>query len=111
MKEITYAEMLNLIPGDKMTVIKEDRHSQLVCVGIHPKTSAATRQSIGMVFIQDSKWTDAVVVVESSFNKPNEKYYTGDYDRALVGKAMVDNLNRRIESVSETYLKEHVEPF
>ena len=111
MKEVTYSEMMNLKAGDKMTVVKEDRHSSLICVGIHPKTSATTRQSIGMVFIQDTNWTDAVVVVESSFNKPNEKYYIGDYDRAVVGAAMVDNLNRRIESVSETYLKEHEEPF
>ena len=44
MKEVTYSEMMNLKAGDKMTVVKEDRHSSLICDGIHPKISKRVRR-------------------------------------------------------------------
>lgn len=90
--------MLQLKPGDKMSVIKEDRHETLICVGVHPK------KDVGMVFVKSSDWISAVTISYHHFERSYEKYYTGDYDSVVVGKVMTEHLQNRINSIKETYV-------
>jgi hypothetical protein len=100
MKKISsYVEMLEIPIGEKFYVINNDEHRQYIMSGKHPKIE-------GILAIWNANYETAKVFTASSINVG--RYGTilsGKYDSNEVGSEMIKQLNRRIKSITEIYVK------
>jgi len=98
MTKLTYEQMLELNPGDKVIKISRDRHEMLVCVGKHPR-------DIGMVFYRDGAWDQCLLIDKTTLRRPHEKFFTGDFDSFIVGNEITEYLKALINEIDEIYFE------
>ena len=105
MKELKKRDdFLAIKNGEKITKVTSDKSRGLRLVGRMPGSENYLIFSDGehlehlYIHVNDEKF--------ENFHSKNIRWFSGKYDSKTIGQVMIENLNRRIESVKKIYFED-----
>lgn len=108
MKELkTRNDFLAIKVGDRIHKVFSDKSRCLRFVGRMPESE---NYLIFNLIFNDGQHLEHLYVYENDehfqfYMSKNTRWFSGEYDSTTIGKAMIENLEKRIETVNKVYLK------
>lgn len=101
---IETSDFAELSPNEKIHRIFEGEIQHYNFVSIHPRNG----MSHYIIVYSDANYSTTHVFNIENANRKYEKWFSGKYNSKIVGEEMVSQLEDKIKSVSQIYIKETI---